>query len=67
MVRGSRTVKEHKGVMRHSTRMTGSFRHEAVLPAPIDEQAVTAALKDGALSITMPESTAAKATHIEVK
>jgi len=67
MVHGSRTVKEHKAVVRHSTRMTGSFRYEAFLPVPIDEQAVTAALKDGVLTITMPKSTAAKATHIEVK
>jgi HSP20 family protein len=64
---GSRTVKEHGAVMRHSTRMTGSFRYEAVLPVPVDEQAVTAGLKDGVLTITMPKSTTAKATHIEVK
>ena len=67
MVHGSRTVKEHKGVTRHSTRMTGSFRFEAVLPAPVDEQTVTAVLENGGLTITIPKSTTAKATHIEVK
>jgi len=67
MVHGSRTAKEHKGVMRHSTRITGSFRYEAVLPVPVDEELVTAALKDGVLTITMPKSTTGKATHIEVK
>ena len=67
MVHGSRTTRTHQGVMRHSTRMSGSFRYEAVLPVPIDEQAVTAALTDGVLTITMPKSTTAKATHIEVK
>jgi HSP20 family protein len=67
MVHGSRTVKEHKGVTRHSTRMTGSFRFEAVLPAPVDEQTVTAVLENGVLTITIPKSTTAKATHIEVK
>jgi HSP20 family protein len=67
MVHGSRTTREHQGVMRHSTRMSGSFRYEAVLPVPVDEQAVTAALTDGVLTITMPKSTTAKATHIEVK
>jgi len=66
-VHGSRTVKEREGVMRHSTRMTGSFRYEAILPVPIDEQTVTAELKDGVLTITMPKSTPAKATHIDVK
>jgi HSP20 family protein len=47
--------------------MSGSFRYEAVLPVPIAEQAVTAALKDGVLTITMPKSATTKATRIEVK
>ena len=47
--------------------MTGSFRYEAVLPVPIAEQAVPAALKHGVLTITMPKSATAKATRIEVK
>ena len=67
MVHGSRTVKEREGVLRRSTRMTGTFSYEAVLPVSIDEQAVTAALKDGVLTTTMPKSTTTKATHIEVK
>jgi HSP20 family protein len=67
MVHGSRTVKEREGVLRRSTRMTGTFSYEAVLPVSIYEQAVTAALKDGVLTITMPKSTTTKATHIEVK
>jgi HSP20 family protein len=66
LVHGSRTARAHQGVMRHSTRMSGSFRYEAVLPVPVDEQGVTAALTDGVLTITMPKSTTAKATHIEV-
>jgi HSP20 family protein len=66
MVHGSRTAKEHEGVTRHSTRMTGSFRYEAVLPVPVDEQAVTAVLEDGVLTITMPKSATTQATHIEV-
>jgi HSP20 family molecular chaperone IbpA len=47
--------------------MTGSFRYEAVLPVSIAEQAVTAALKDGVLTITIPKSTTTKAARIEVK
>ena len=67
MVHGSRTPKEPQGVTRHSTRMTGSFRYEAVLPVPVDEQAVSAVLEDGVLTITMPKSTPTQATHIEVR
>ena len=67
MVHGSRTAKERQAVTRHRTPMTGSFRYEAVLPVPVAEQAVPAALKDGMLTITMPKSATTKATRIEVK
>jgi HSP20 family protein len=46
--------------------MTGSFRYEAVLPVPVDEQAVAAVLEDSVLTITMPKSATTQATHIEV-
>ena len=52
---------------RHATRMTGSFRYEAVLPVPVDEQAVTAVLADGVPTITMPKSATTQATHIDVR
>ena len=64
---GERVVKEREGVLRHTTRVTGSFSYEAVLPAPVDEKKVTAVLADGVLTITMPKATEAKTTHITVK
>ena len=66
-VHGERVVKEREGVLRHTTRVTGSFSYEAVLPAPVDEKKVTAVLADGVLTITMPKATEAKTTHITVK
>jgi HSP20 family protein len=66
-VRGERVVKEKEGVMRHSTRVTGTFSYEAILPCPIDEPKVTAQLSDGVLTITMPKASEAKSTHITVK
>ena len=66
-VRGERVIKEKEGVMRHSTRVTGTFSYEAILPCPIDEPKVTAALSDGVLTITMPKASEAKSTHITVK
>ena len=54
-------------MLRHTTRVTGSFSYEAVLPAPVDEKKVTAVLADGVLTITMPKATEAKTTHITVK
>ena len=46
--------------------MTGSFRYEAVLPVPVDEQAVAAVLEDSVLTITIPSPQRLQATHIEV-
>ena len=66
-VHGERVVKEREGVLRHTTRVTGSFSYEAVLPAPVDEKKVTAVLADGVLTITMPKATESKTTHITVK
>lgn len=66
-VRGERVVKEKEGVLRHSTRVTGTFCYEAILPCPIDEAKVSAVLTDGVLTITMPKASEAKSTHITVK
>ena len=66
-VRGERVVKEKDGILRHSTRVTGTFSYEALLPCPVDEENVTATLSDGVLTITMPKATEAKTTHITVK
>lgn len=62
-----RGVKEKEGVLRHSTRVTGTFSYEAILPCPIDEAKVSAVLTDGVLTITMPKASEAKSTHITVK
>lgn len=66
-VRGERVVREKEGVLRHTNRVTGTFSYEALLPCPIDEAKVTAALTDGVLTITMPKASEAKSTHITVK
>ena len=52
-------------MLRHTTRVTGSFSYEAVLPAPVDEEG-HGRPADGVLTITMPKATEAK-THITVK
>lgn len=66
-VRGTKTVKERTGVLRHSTRAAGTFAYEAVLPVAVDEQAVTAGLADGVLTVTMPKAKEGKSTHVEIR
>ena len=66
-VRGTKKVKERTGVLRHSTRVTGSFAFEAVLAAAVKEEDVTAALTDGVLTVTLPKATESKARHVEIR
>lgn len=65
-VHGDRTEKERTGVLRHSTRTTGSFAYEFSLPTPVDDSAVTAALNDGVLTIRMPKASGAKTTRVSI-
>lgn len=66
-ISGTRTERERDGVLRHSTRITGSFHYELALPAPVDEKGVTAKLTDGVLSIRLPKSGDARATHVSIE
>ncbi len=66
-VRGTKTTeKEGQGTLRHTTRASGTFVYEAILPVPVEDQGVTASLTDGVLLVTMPKATEAKTTHIEI-
>ena len=66
-VSGTKRVTERKGVLRHSTRVTGSFAFEAVLATAVKEDAVTAALTDGVLTVTLPKATESKARHVDIR
>jgi HSP20 family protein len=65
-VRGTRAEKERPGVMRHSSRVTGSFAYEATLPAEVDEKATTAELTDGVLTIRLPKASGAKTNRVPI-
>lgn len=63
---GERSEPVRDGVVRHSSRLTGSFNYEATLPLAIDEAATSADLTDGVLTVTMPKAPAAKTTHVSI-
>ncbi|HEX2904854.1 MAG TPA: Hsp20/alpha crystallin family protein [Jatrophihabitans sp.] len=65
-VQGERTAKEHTGIMHRTARLTGSFAFDFVLPQPVEEDAVTAQLHEGVLTITLPKSGQATSKHIEI-
>ena len=65
-VTGVRKEKERTGIVRHSTRITGSFSYGALLPSAIEEDAVTASMADGVLTITLPKAKGASSRRIAV-
>ena len=52
--------------MRHSTRVTGRFAYEVILPADVDEKATTAQLNDGVLTVRLPKATGAKTSRVPI-
>jgi len=65
-VHGERKEQERGGVLRHSTRTTGRFDYELMLPSAIDEDSVKAALVDGVLTVTLPKSKTERPKHVPV-
>jgi len=56
-VKGTREAKERSGVLRHSTRTTGEFSFDVVLPSDVDESGTSASLNEGVLRIQLPKNT----------
>ena len=56
-----------KGMWHHHERVHGSFSRMGELPQYVDSDKVTAELKHGVLTITLPKRQEAKARRIEVK
>jgi HSP20 family protein len=65
-VTGLRKEKKREGVLRHSTRVTGSFSYGALLPSAIDDGSVTATMTDGVLTITLPKAEGTSSRRIAV-
>ncbi len=60
--------KEETGKTFHRVeRQYGEFRRSVALPMPVDEQKITAAYKDGVLTVVLPKSEKVKPTRIQVQ
>lgn len=66
VVTGEIKEKERKGVLRRSTRRTGSFEYRLRLPGEIHTEKVNARISDGVLTVTVPKAEVAKPRHIEI-
>ncbi len=67
VVTGERRKRERIGLLRHRSRTTGEFRFDVTLPRDVDDEAVTATLDHGLLTVTVPKSGHARRRHIPVR
>lgn len=65
-ITGEYAEREREGVLRRSTRRTGSFQYQALLPADVRSDEVGATLHDGVLTVTVPKAQAIKPRHIGI-
>jgi HSP20 family protein len=65
-VTGERKERERVGILRRRTRTVGRFHYEVLLPGEVDEEAVTAALHEGVLTVTVPKPASERPRRIKV-
>lgn len=58
VVRAERKTAERKGLLRRSTRTTGRYFLEVVLPDELDPEGIEASIEDGVLTIRAPKRAA---------
>lgn len=66
VVTGEIKERERKGVLRRSTRRTGAFEYRLRLPGDLDTDRISADMKNGVLSITVPKAEAARPHRIQI-
>lgn len=57
-VSGERKERERTGILRRRSRTVGRFFHEVVLPGGTDDDAVSATMANGVLTVTVPKAAA---------
>jgi HSP20 family protein len=65
-ISGGYKERERAGVLRRSTRRTGHFEYQTLLPTDVTPDEVSATLHDGVLTVTVPKVQATKPRHIEI-
>ncbi len=65
-VRGERKAQSPAGEYQHRERVQGAFTRAFTLPATVDVEAVSAEMKSGVLTITLPKKAEAKPRQIKI-
>lgn len=66
-ITGEMKEPERKGTLHRGTRRTGRFEYRAALPGQVNADAVTATLKDGVLTVSIPKAAGAGVRHVQVR
>jgi HSP20 family protein len=66
LIKAETAPRESEGVMRRSTRRSGTFEYRAMLPAGVKSAEVGAQLSDGVLTVTIPKAQPVKPRHVEI-
>lgn len=59
-------AEQNGGSVHRRERLSGSFSRTMVLPVEVDQSKVTAALKDGVLTVTLPKAESARPRKIAI-
>ncbi|MCX4404080.1 Hsp20/alpha crystallin family protein [Streptomyces sp. NBC_01764] len=65
-ITGGYKERERAGVLRRSTRRTGHFEYQTLLPADVTPEEVSATLRDGILTVTVLKAQVTTSRHIEI-
>jgi HSP20 family protein len=65
-VSGERKERERVGILRRRTRTVGQFHYEVVLPGEVDEDAVTASMDEGVLTVRVPKPASERPRRIPI-
>ncbi|MGX5186044.1 Hsp20/alpha crystallin family protein [Streptomyces avermitilis] len=65
-ISGEYKERERVGVLRRTTRRTGRFEYQTLLPTDVKAELVSAALHEGGVTVTVPKAQAVKPRHIEI-
>jgi HSP20 family protein len=66
-VSGERKERQRTGILRRRTRTVGRFHYEIVLPGEVEEDAVSASMDEGVLTVRLPKPAAARPRRIAVR
>lgn len=65
-VSGERKERERVGILRRRSRTVGQFHYEVVLPGEVDEDAVSASMDEGVLTVRVPKPASERPRRIPI-